>query len=124
MYRSFDINISFCCKKWRELIQALNIYNIYKRISNIKYFHFLIMYVLKKCYRGLTSYAKQLMLLRLIGHLKFAYVKLDIIKITMHPENDTVQVRWRIRGVTGWKVFTMFWKFWKIHEAIGTNQEA
>jgi len=68
---------------------------------------------------------KQLILLRLIGHIKFAYVKFDIIKITMHPENDTVQIRWRIRGVTGWKVFSIFWKYkiWKIKDAINTNQE-
>ncbi|KAL0112777.1 hypothetical protein PUN28_012208 [Cardiocondyla obscurior] len=75
--------------------------------------------------RGLVNYAKQLMLLRLIGHIKFAYVKLDIIKITMHPENDTVQLRWRIRGISGWRVFTMFWKyrFWKIKDSINNHQE-
>ncbi|XP_039311461.1 uncharacterized protein LOC105198313 [Solenopsis invicta] len=75
--------------------------------------------------RGLMNYAKQVILLRIIGHIKFAHVKFDIIKITMHPENDTVQVRWRIRGVTGWKVFSMFWKYkvWKIQDAISTNQE-
>lgn len=74
---------------------------------------------------GLMHYAKQLILLRIVGHIKFAHVKLDIIKITMHPENDTVQVRWRIRGVTGWKVFSMFWKykFWKIQDAIQANHE-
>lgn len=43
----------------------------------------------------------------------------------MHPESDTVQVRWRIRGITGWKVFIMFWKykFWKIQDAINTNHD-
>lgn len=71
------------------------------------------------------NYAKQLILLRIVGHIKFAHVKLDIIKITMHPENDTVQIRWRIRGVSGWKVFSMFWKYkiWKIQEAIQANHE-
>ncbi|XP_024875754.1 uncharacterized protein LOC112457098 [Temnothorax curvispinosus] len=75
--------------------------------------------------RGLTNYAKQLILLRCVGHIKFAHVKFDIMKITMHPENSTVQVRWRIRGVTGWKVFSMFWKYkvWKIHDAISADQE-
>ncbi|XP_018342511.1 PREDICTED: uncharacterized protein LOC108748718 [Trachymyrmex septentrionalis] len=75
--------------------------------------------------RGLNNYIKQYMLLRMIGHMKFAHVKLDIIKITMHPENDTVQVRWRIQGVTGWKVFTIFWKykFWRIKDAINTNHD-
>ncbi|KYN21030.1 PREDICTED: uncharacterized protein LOC108760374 [Trachymyrmex cornetzi] len=75
--------------------------------------------------RGLNNYVKQIILLRMVGHMKFAYVKLDIIKITMHPESDTVQVRWRIRGITGWKVFTMFWKykFWRIQDAINTNHD-
>ncbi|XP_012056535.1 PREDICTED: uncharacterized protein LOC105619624 [Atta cephalotes] len=75
--------------------------------------------------RGINNYIKQLILLRMIGHLKFAYVKLDMIKITMHPESDTIQVRWRIRGITGWKVFTTFWKyrFWKIKDAINTNHD-
>ncbi|XP_024868368.1 uncharacterized protein LOC112452405 [Temnothorax curvispinosus] len=60
---------------------------------------------------GLVSYAKQLILLRFIGHMKFAHVKLDILKITMHSENDTVQVRWRIRGVTGWKMVRRLFYF-------------
>ncbi|XP_024884230.1 uncharacterized protein LOC112462590 [Temnothorax curvispinosus] len=65
----------------------------------------------KRIEMGLVSYANQLILLRFIDHMKFAHVKLDILKITIHSENDTVQVRWRIRGVvTGWKVFSMFWK--------------
>jgi hypothetical protein len=61
----------------------------------------------------------------MIGHIKFAHVKLDIIKITMHPEDATVKVRWRIRGITGLKMFFSFWKYkvWKIQEAIEKNQE-
>lgn len=75
--------------------------------------------------RGLTNYAKQLILLRTIGHLKFAYVKFDVIKITMHTEDDTVRVRWRIRGVSSWKVISTFWKykFWKIHDSIDKDHE-
>lgn len=74
---------------------------------------------------GLANYIKQLMLLRVIGHFKFAHVKLDIIKMTMHTEDNTVRVRWRIRGVTSWKVFLTFWKykFWKIQEAINRDHE-
>ncbi|XP_050460085.1 uncharacterized protein LOC126855982 isoform X1 [Cataglyphis hispanica] len=75
--------------------------------------------------RGVVNYAKQLILLRVIGHIKFAHVKLQILKITMHNDDGTVKIRWRIRGVTGWKVFAMFWKykFWKIQDAIDTNHE-
>lgn len=76
-------------------------------------------------YRGVVNYAKQLILLRLIGHLKFAHVKLQVIKITMHSDDGTVKIRWRIRGVSGWKVFYMFWryKFWKIQDSIDSNNE-
>lgn len=68
---------------------------------------------------------KQLAFLKVIGHLKYAYVKLDIIKITMHTEDATVKVRWRIRGVTSLKMIRIFWKYkiWKIQEAIDRDHE-
>jgi hypothetical protein len=53
---------------------------------------------------GLYHYVKQIALLRTVGHLKFAYVKFEILKITMHPEDGTVKIRWRIRGISGLKV--------------------
>ncbi|XP_019888780.1 uncharacterized protein C6orf136 homolog isoform X2 [Ooceraea biroi] len=74
---------------------------------------------------GVGNYAKQMILLRMIGHLKFAYVKCDIVKITMHPEDGTIKVRWRIRGVTGFRMFFSFWKYkiWKIRDAIDKDHE-
>jgi hypothetical protein len=53
---------------------------------------------------GLYKYVKQVALLRTVGHLKFAYVKFEILKITMHPEDGTVKIRWRIKGISGLKV--------------------
>lgn len=69
---------------------------------------------------GILPYVKQLSFLRIIGHCKFAYVKLELLKITINPEDDSVKVRWRIRGITGMKVMFMFWKIklWKLKEAI------
>ncbi|XP_071438623.1 uncharacterized protein, partial [Hetaerina americana] len=52
---------------------------------------------------GLLNYIKQVALLRTVGHLRFAYVKFEILKITMHPEDSSVKVRWRIRGISGLK---------------------
>jgi len=60
---------------------------------------------------GLYPYVKQIALLRTVGHLKYAYVKLDIIKITKNPEDCSVKVRWTIRGISGLKVMFMFWKY-------------
>lgn len=69
---------------------------------------------------GLYNYVKQVALLRTFGHLKFAYVKFEILKITVHPEDDTVKIRWRIKGISGLKVILMFWKFklWKLKEIL------
>lgn len=73
---------------------------------------------------GLYDYVKQIALLRTVGHLKFAYVKFEILKITMHPEDDTVKIRWRIRGISGLKVLFLFWKYklWKLKEMLDDQQ--
>ncbi|RZC33147.1 C6orf136 -like, partial [Asbolus verrucosus] len=67
---------------------------------------------------GLYNYVKQIALLRTVGHLKFAYVKLEVLKITKHPEDSTVKVRWRIRGISALKVMITFWKYklWNFRE--------
>uniref|UniRef100_A0A0A9XDY3 Uncharacterized protein C6orf136 n=2 Tax=Lygus hesperus TaxID=30085 RepID=A0A0A9XDY3_LYGHE len=74
---------------------------------------------------GVANYVKQIALVRVVGHLKFAYVKFEVLKITRHPEDGTVRVRWRIRGVSGLRVMVMFWKFklWKMRE-IFDNQDS
>ncbi|XP_063601671.1 uncharacterized protein LOC134777745 [Penaeus indicus] len=53
---------------------------------------------------GLMAYVKQVALLRTVGHLKFAFVKFEILKMTKHPEDGTVRVRWRIKGLSGLKL--------------------
>jgi len=67
---------------------------------------------------GLYHYIKQVAVLRTVGHLKFAYVRLDVLKITKHPEDYTVKVRWRVSGISGFKVMLNFWKYkvWKYKE--------
>ncbi|PSN30521.1 hypothetical protein C0J52_24115 [Blattella germanica] len=77
------------------------------------------------CFSGLYHYVKQIALLRTVGHLKFAYVKFEILKITMHPEDGTVKIRWRIRGISGLKVLFTFWRYklWNIKEMF-EDQEA
>lgn len=59
-------------------------------------------------------------MLRIYGHVKFAYVKMEVLKITMHPQYNTVRVRWRINGIGGMKVMFNFWriKLWKMKESL------
>lgn len=59
---------------------------------------------------GLFPYVRQTAFLRTVGHLKFAYVKFQILKITKHPEDGTIKVRWRITGISGLKALFQFWK--------------
>lgn len=60
---------------------------------------------------GLYHYIKQIALLRTVGHLKYAYVKFEVLKITKHPDDFTVKIRWRVRGISGLKVMFNFWKY-------------
>ncbi|KAF3430780.1 hypothetical protein E2986_00346 [Frieseomelitta varia] len=59
---------------------------------------------------GIAQYFKQITLLKIIGHLKYAFVKLEVLKMTMHPEDNSIKVRWRIVGISGTRVFLTFWK--------------
>lgn len=60
---------------------------------------------------GLYHFVKQIAILRTVGHIKYAYVKFDVLKITMHPEDDTIKIRWTIKGISGLKIMLQFWKF-------------
>lgn len=73
---------------------------------------------------GLYNFVKQVALLRTVGHIKFAYVKFDVLKITMHPEDDTVKIRWTVKGISGLKTMLQFWKFklWE-YEKIRAQEE-
>ena len=69
---------------------------------------------------GLYEYMKQVALLRTVGHLKYAYVGFQILKITKHPEDSSIKVRWTIRGISGIKVLFLFWKYklWNYKEML------
>lgn len=59
---------------------------------------------------GIQHYFKQIALLKVIGHLKYAFVKFEVLKMSMHPEDNSIKVRWRIVGISGTRVFLTFWK--------------
>jgi len=50
-------------------------------------------------YVGLDKYIKIVNLLKLTAHIRFVYVRFQILKISKHPDNGTIRVRWRIVGM-------------------------
>lgn len=71
-------------------------------------------------YSGIQHYFKQIAFLKIIGHLKYAFVKFEVLKMTMHPEDNSIKVRWRIVGISGTRVFLTFWKIkmWNSKEQV------
>ena len=78
-----------------------------------------------KSHSGIYKYVQQVALLRCVGHIKYAYVHFQILKITQHPEDGTIRVRWRISGISGMKILLTFWRYklWEWKEMMG-KQEA
>lgn len=54
------------------------------------------------------------------GHFKYAYVNMDILKMTKHTDDSSIKIRWRISGITGFQMITKMWKFkvWKPTEML------
>jgi len=50
-------------------------------------------------YVGLDKYVKIVNLLKLTAHIRFVYVRFQILKISKHPDKGTIRVRWRIVGM-------------------------
>jgi len=48
---------------------------------------------------GLMNYIKFVNLIRILAHIKFVYVRFHILKLTKHPEDGTIRIRWRIAGM-------------------------
>ncbi|XP_013781477.1 uncharacterized protein LOC106465791 isoform X2 [Limulus polyphemus] len=78
-----------------------------------------------KITRGLPAYVQQMALIRVLGHLRYAHVKLEVLKITHHFEDGTIRVRWRIKGVSGLRALFFFWNFrvWEWKEMMKNESE-
>jgi len=74
--------------------------------------------------QGLPKYIQQIALLKTVGHVKFAFIKFEIINMSMSHEEGRITVRWRIKGLSGLRVMLKFWKYklWKWQE-IKNHQE-
>jgi len=52
-----------------------------------------------KTVQGIGEYMKAIYKVRLVAHIKFVYVRFNVIKLTTHPEDMSIRVRWRIVGL-------------------------
>ncbi|XP_075769550.1 uncharacterized protein C6orf136 homolog isoform X1 [Pelodiscus sinensis] len=60
--------------------------------------------------RGLAMYQLSLSLYRLLAWSYFASVQLEVLKLTRHPENWSIQARWRITGLPFHVLLLRFYK--------------
>ncbi|XP_031628072.1 uncharacterized protein C6orf136 homolog [Contarinia nasturtii] len=78
-----------------------------------------------KTYYGIMNYVKQMSFLRLWGHFFYAYVKMDVLKITQHTEDSSIKIRWRISGITGYRILFKMLQFrvWDPKKMIEQHQK-
>eukprot|EP00091_Calanus_sinicus_P013430 TRINITY_DN29839_c0_g1_i1.p1 TRINITY_DN29839_c0_g1~~TRINITY_DN29839_c0_g1_i1.p1 ORF type:complete len:146 (-),score=43.08 TRINITY_DN29839_c0_g1_i1:99-536(-) len=50
-------------------------------------------------FNGILLYIKNMHLLKIVANIKFVYVRPKIISMTMHPEDNTIKVTWKIVGL-------------------------
>lgn len=73
---------------------------------------------------GVTAYALEIAKLRLFVHLRYANVRMQLLKTTTNDAEGAVQVRWRIMGIPQVKA-VMFWKFlpWSDRSSTAVDSE-
>ncbi|CAK9292068.1 unnamed protein product [Gordionus sp. m RMFG-2023] len=59
---------------------------------------------------GKNKYISWLYWLKLINKLKYAEVKLNILKMTLHTESRTIKIRWQLTGISNISAFFKIWK--------------
>uniref|UniRef100_A0A2D4NP21 Uncharacterized protein n=1 Tax=Micrurus surinamensis TaxID=129470 RepID=A0A2D4NP21_MICSU len=74
--------------------------------------------------RGLMIYQLAVFLCRFVAWNYFVNMHLEVMKVTQHPENWSIQVRWRIRGLP-FHIFLMRFfrnkpEFYRIYDAYST----
>lgn len=60
--------------------------------------------------KTIQAYKKQLDLLKMYCRIRYKPLTMDLLKVTTHPEDGSIRVRWRIRGTGRIKGFINTWK--------------
>lgn len=71
--------------------------------------------ILKTKTRGLVAYQLTLVLWRFLFLCYYANARLEVLKLTKHPEDGTIRARWRIRGLPFHSVLLRFYRKDKSH---------
>lgn len=61
-----------------------------------------------KRYEGVLAYRHFMNLLKIYCHMRFVYVRFNILNVSEHPEDGTIRVRWRIAGMGALKMFLKY----------------
>lgn len=61
-----------------------------------------------KKYEGVLAYRNFVNLLKIYCHMRFVYVRFNILNVTEHPEDGTIRVRWRIAGMGAIKMVVKY----------------
>ena len=61
--------------------------------------------------KGRDAYMVNLVMLKIKGHIMYGKVDMNILKMTKHPEDGTIRVRWQVLGVSGWRLMLTFWRY-------------
>ncbi|RWS31465.1 uncharacterized protein B4U80_01177 [Leptotrombidium deliense] len=61
--------------------------------------------------QGILAYRQSIMFLKIFLSIKYAAVGVSILKMTKHPEDSSIRVRWRISGSPGLVKLLCFWKY-------------
>lgn len=74
---------------------------------------------------GLNQYAWQIAKIKMGAHFKYGKVNLDLLKLTSHPEDGTIRLRWRIVTYPGNSIVLAFWKvkLWNIKESVNEEKD-
>jgi len=109
-----------------QLLQVSNVLQdtlpkLFIQPMNYRIYHDNVVFInnlLNKTTVGLFKYVQQVALLRTVGHIRFAYVKFNVLNMSQDNQEGRITVRWRIVGLSGFRVMLKFWKYklWKWQE--------
>ncbi|XP_071152432.1 uncharacterized protein [Mytilus edulis] len=60
---------------------------------------------------GIGMYSLNLSVIRILAYFKYTQITVQLLKITVHPEDGAVKVRWRVAGLSN----TASLKFWNFY---------